>query len=345
MIFPKGTTLQDSTIQKVEILEGCTPQDIPERVFVSKVPVVMKGLVADWPAVKSCSESLEAATQYLAKMWTDESVMVYFGEADIDGRFAYNSDCTGFNFKTGYGRLETVLEKLAEQPGDGCGNAIYVGSTNIDRWLPGFREQNDISVPGDDAVVSVWLGNQTRIAAHFDFPDNVACVVAGRRRFTLFPPEQIDNLYIGPLDLTPAGQPISLVDFSNPDFDRFPRFQQALESARVAEMEPGDAIFIPSMWWHHVESLVSFNILVNYWWAPTPEVMGAPMDALAHAVLSLRELPQHQRDIWRRMFDRYVFSAGASVYEHIPEAGRGSLAPMDEETARNLRARIAARLR
>jgi hypothetical protein len=345
MILPKGTTLQDYNIREVEILEGCTPQDIPARVFESEVPLLMKGLVADWPAVKSCSQSLETATHYLAKLWTDEPVMVYLGESDIDGRFAYNDDVTGFNFKTGYGRLETVLEKLAEQPEDGSGNAIYVGSTDVDRWLPGFREQNDIGVPGDDAVVSLWLGNQTRISAHFDFPYNVACVVAGRRRFTLFPPEQIDNLYIGPLDLTPAGQAISLVDFAKPDMSRFPKFQQALEAASVAEMEPGDAIFVPSMWWHHVESLASFNILVNYWWTPTPAVMGAPMDALAHAVLSLRELPQHQRDIWRRMFDHYIFSADRSVYEHIPEAGRGSLAPMDEETARNLRARIAARLR
>jgi oxalate decarboxylase/phosphoglucose isomerase-like protein (cupin superfamily) len=62
--------------------------------------------------------------------------------------------------------------------------------------------------------------------------------------------------------------------------NRFPRFQQALEAASVAGMEPGDAIFVPSMWWHHVESLASFNILVNYWWTPTAAGKGslAPMD-------------------------------------------------------------------
>ena len=45
-------------------------------------------------------------------------------------------------------------------------------------------------------------------------------MVAGRRRFTLFPPEQVANLYIGPLDLTPAGQPVSLVDQAQPDLVR-----------------------------------------------------------------------------------------------------------------------------
>jgi ribosomal protein L16 Arg81 hydroxylase len=211
-------------------------------------------------------------------------------------------------------------------------------------WLPGFRDQNDVAVPSDDVVVSAWIGNRSRISAHFDFPDNVACVVAGRRRFTLFPPDQIKNLYIGPVDLTPAGQAISLVDFANPDFDRFPKFEKALQSACVYELEPGDAIFIPSMWWHHVESLSSFNMLVNYWWCSTPAIMGAPMDALMHAILSIREIPQPQRDIWKALFDHYVFSADESVYEHIPEQGRGCLAPMDNASAAKLRTEINNKL-
>ena len=70
---------------------------------------------------------------------------------------------------------------------------------------------------------NVSLAIRTRIAAHYDVPDNLACIAAGRRRFTLFPPGQQHNLYIGPIDLTPAGQPISLVDFAQPDLARFPR--------------------------------------------------------------------------------------------------------------------------
>ena len=63
---------------------------------------------------------------------------------------------------------------------------------------------------------NLWMGSKTNVAAHFDSSDNIACVIHGKRRFTLFPPDQIKNLYIGPLDRTPAGQSISLVDFEKP---------------------------------------------------------------------------------------------------------------------------------
>jgi len=328
----------------VEVLEGCSPGEIPARVFDSKNPILLKGLVAGWPAVAACSKSLAAAARYLSGFWIEQPVTVYAGGAGIEGRFFYNEDFTGFNFRSGTARLGQVLQKLAEQEQAGEESTIYVGSTPVDRWLPGFRAQNDVSLPVPGALASFWLGSRTRISAHFDFPDNLVCVVAGRRRFTLFPPDQVGNLYVGPLDRTPSGQAISVVDFARPDLERFPRFAEAMASARVAEMEPGDALFVPSMWWHHVESLSSFNLMVNYWWCLSPPAMGAPMTALMHAILALRDLPDRQREAWRTLFDHYVFDADESVYSHIPQAGRGCLAPLDQESARRLRAELLNRL-
>ena len=97
---------------------------------------------------------------------------------------------------------------------------------------------------------------------------------------------------MGPWDLTPAGQPISLVDMHQPDLDQFPRFSQAWAQAQVAELNPGDAIYMPGMWWHQVESLSAINGLINYWWSETPTVFGAPMDAFNHALLSIKQLPE-----------------------------------------------------
>jgi hypothetical protein len=72
--------------------------------------------------------------------------------------------------------------------------------------------------------------------------------------------------------------------------------------------------------------------------------MGAPMTALMHAILALRDLPDRQREAWRTLFDHYVFDADESVYSHIPQAGRGCLAPLDHESARRLRAELLNRL-
>jgi hypothetical protein len=333
-----------SASKSASVLAGCKPDEIPATVFESDVPLLLKGLVADWPAVERCNESIESAYRYINGFWTGEAVTVYIGEQDIDGRFFYNEDFTDFNFRSGKAPLNQVFQKLAEEARDGKGQSIYVGSTSVDTWLPGFRAANDIALPVDNALASFWMGNRTRISAHYDFPDNIACVVAGKRRFTLFPPGQVANLYVGPVERTPSGQAISLVDFSNPDFERFPRFEQALEASQVFELEPGDAIFIPSMWWHHVESKSDFNLLVNYWWCLSPPSMGSPTTALMHAMLSLRDLPERQRAAWRELFEYYVFSADESVYSHIPEPGRGCLEPLDEEGARRLRAELLNRL-
>ena len=169
-------------------------------------------------------------------------------------------------------------------------------------------------------------------------------MVAGRRRFTLFPPNQVANLYIGPLDLTPAGQAISLVDFLEPDLERFPRFAAAMEHALTAELEPGDALFIPSMWWHHIQALEDFNVLVNYWWRQSPAYMDTPMNALMHALMSVRDLPPAQREAWAGLFRHYVFEANEDTSAHIPAHARRLLAPMEADGVRTIRAQLLKRM-
>ena len=317
--------------------------DLGPELFAAAEPVHLPGLVRHWPAVAACQESIQSAARYLARFWTNAPVTAYAAEASIDGRFFYNQDFTGFNFQSGRATLADILRTLSDPRREARLATIYVGSTPVDKWLPGFRAENDAPVPRH-ALASFWLGNETRISAHYDFPSNLACVVAGQRRVTLFPPDQVANLYVGPVDRTPSGQAISLVDFSAPDLDRHPKFAEAMRHAQTALLAPGDAIFIPSMWWHHVESLAPFNLLINYWWAATPTYMGTPSNALLHAMMALRALPARERRAWRTLFDHYVFEANETAFDHIPEAGRGWLAPLDETAAKQLRAQLLNRL-
>ncbi len=296
--------------------------------------------------VVAARESMQAAAAYLRSFERADAppVVATVGAPEIDGRVFYNDDLSDFNFRQEQIPLRTVLDTLLKYAGQASPPMIYVASTTLDTWLPGFRSDNDLPLGGREPLASIWIGNRTRIAAHQDVPDNIACVVAGRRRVTLFPPEQLRNLYIGPLDFNPAGQAISLVDFAAPDLERFPRFAEAMRHAQVAELEPGDAVFIPSMWWHHMEGLEPFNVLINYWWRDVPGWMDTPMNVLMYALMTMRDLPPHERGIWQDVFRHYVFEADADTAAHIPESARRVLSPLDESRARDLRARLLKRI-
>jgi hypothetical protein len=329
---------------KIQEITGLDPQSLPEELLTRTEPAILRCLVSSWPVVRAGQESAAASAAYLRRFYKDATVNAMLGAPDIGGRFFYGDDLTGFNFKPVRIKLDAVLDEVARQSTAAHPPAIYVGSTTLDMCLPGFRAENDLALGHRQPLVSLWLGNRTRIAAHYDLPDNIACVVVGHRRFTLFPPSELVNLYIGPLDLTPAGQAISLVDFAKPDYERFPRFADALKKAQVAELGPGDAILIPSMWWHHVESLDTLNVLVNYWWRQSPAYMDSPMNALMLALLTVRELPAEQRKAWQNLFQHYVFEADERTAAHIPPGARRVLGPLDSEAARELRSRLLQRL-
>ena len=315
-----------------------------ETIRAEAQPVVLRGLVADWPLVNKSQVSNSEASRYLLEFYKDAPVTAFVSESDIGGRIFYTDDMAETNFRQIKTGLDRILEQLHEHENDPTPPTVYMGSMALDYCLPGLREQNCLPLGDIKATVRIWIGNRTIVAAHYDVLENIACVCAGRRRFTLFPPEQIINLYVGPIDFTPAGQSISLVDLNEPDFDKFPRFAEALQQAQSAELEPGDAIYIPSMWWHHVQGLESFNILVNHWWRDTPAYLGAPGDALLHAILSIRDLPAEQRKAWKAFFDHYVFDAGSETSDHIPAEKRGALGELDEVSARTIRALLRNKL-
>jgi hypothetical protein len=314
--------------QRSRQLRADPGQPLPDEILTSPAPLVLRGLVADWPLVQAARRSPLAADAYLRRFYRDATVLATHAPPETGGRIFYNDDLSGFNFQSQMVRFDQVLDALRAHLDHPAPPTLYVGSTSIDTCLPGLRAENDVNFGARDPLASIWIGNRTRIPAHYDVPDNLACVAAGRRRFTLFPPEQLANLYVGPLDFTPAGQSVSLVDLHQPDLARYPRFAEALAHAQSAELEAGDALFIPSMWWHHVEGLTPFNILLNYWWRQSPDWMDTPFNTLLLGLMTVRDLPPAQRAAWRQRFDHYVFDSDDSA------------APLDADDARALRAQL-----
>ena len=324
-----------SSMNAVPEVEASSLEELQPH-MARKRPFVVRGFVREWPLVQAGLHSNQAARQYLIDKSLDVPFVVNMGAPEYEGRLFYRDDMS-MNVQMGKAKLPAVFERMDQVENDDQVPIIYLSSVNMRTFFDGLCEENNIGFKNVEPIESIWIGTKTRIAAHNDFPDNIACVAVGRRRFTIFPPEQFRNLYIGPVDNTPAGRAVSMVDFHQPDFEKFPKFEQALDTGFTIEMEPGDAIFIPSMWWHHVEGLENFNILVNYWWRETPRYMGTPQNVLNHAMMTIRDLPDDEKKHWRDLFDYYVFNNGPEVTDHIPEHGRGVLGPMDAQNAGRIR--------
>jgi len=338
-----------ASAQRVRERTGVALDAIPyAELLEAQAPVILRGVAKDWPLVAAARASDEAAIDYVARFDAGQPVVGFTGAPEIGGRFHYNAELTGFNFEGARVGMADFLERIRAQLDAPSPASLYIGSTDLDRYLPGFRAENDL--PLDDpmfahgVLASIWIGTRTTAHAHHDMSHNLAVCAAGKRRFTLFPPDQIANLYPGPLEPTPGGQVISMVDFADPDFTAHPRFREAIASAQVAELEPGDLLFYPALWWHHVEALGRFNILVNYWWNEAPAFLDTPQTTLLHAMLSLRDRSDSEKAAWKAMFDYYVFGPAGQAAAHLPPHAQGPLAPIDATSARRLRAQLINKL-
>jgi hypothetical protein len=311
------------------------------EILPTNAPAVLRGVASGWPAVAKGHESPLALARHLAAMDNGRPVDALMTRPEEGGRLFFDATMTGFNYVHTKLPVSHVLEQILRYAQFERAPAVVVQSAAIVNCMPEFKRDHVLSVLDESVEPRAWIGTATVTPAHFDESHNIAVCVAGRRRFTLFPPEQVANLYVGPLDHAPAGRPISLVDFIKPDFERFPRARDALAHAQVAELEPGDAIYMPPLWWHHVESLAQVNMLVNYWWEPP---LSPGLATLIYATAALRALPRAQREAWRHLFEHYVFGAEPGDADHSPADRRSVLGEMCPEDHVRLRKFLSERL-
>lgn len=319
---------------------NASSEDVWATLHERKEPVVFRALLAHWPVVKQAKDSALSALRMLTESATNEPVTVYNIDEKDNGRVFYNDALNGFTYRVLSGPFSKLSSQLESNVDNG---SYYLGSTLVERWFPEFHKAHLCPLDDKQSLKSLWLGQKSKVAIHCDFPLNLACNIIGKRRFVLFPPDQIDNLYIGSIDYTPAGRPISMVDINNPDFDKFPKFATALDNAVIVDLEPGDCLYIPSMWWHYVEGLDAINAQINYWWREERAVVNNPTDSLTHAMLAIRHLPLHERKAWQAFFDYYLFSDVLDTH-HIPNALLGMLDESNTQLSKQVKQQIAAKL-
>ena len=327
-----GRDLNPERFQR-EIVQGCRP-------------VVIRGLVVDWPVVEAGLSSPRALKDYLARFDSGERVEIFFGDAAIRGKYYYNAGLQGFNFERRMVKLSEALDGILEAVEQRDARSAYVGSVPTSQCLPGFAASNPTPLAATSAGPRIWLGTAANISSHYDTSDNLACVIAGRRRFTLYAPDLISRLYIGPIDNTMAGAPVSLAASAPAGSDKeYPLFEEIRDQALSAELETGDALYLPKLWWHQVESTAPLNGLINYWWDAFSSGPDAPYTSLLFALITISERPPAERQAWKAFFDHYVFRSNGHPLAHLPPEQHGLLGPLKPDNYAKIRARIMRLLR
>ncbi|MYM65518.1 cupin-like domain-containing protein [Pseudoduganella sp. FT55W] len=306
--------------------------DLDPARFFSEVagsyrPAILRGFVRHWPAVQKALQSPEALCHYVLNFATGFEVDAVMTPPAEGGRLFYKPDMDGFNFVRNKVPVARVIEQLARYSQFDAPPSVAVQSALIDDCMPRFALENLAPALPPSVKPRLWLGNTITTPAHFDESYNLACVVSGKRRFTLFPPEQVDNLYIGPLDFAPTPTPISMVNFRDPDYALHPRFKEAQKAALIADLLPGDALYIPTLWWHHVQSTGPLNMMVNYWWKneqPADDA-GTTFDALVATLKAMKHQPPEVRAAWGAIFQHYVFDPTQDPSAHLPAHKQGVL--------------------
>lgn len=221
-----------------------------------RAPMIIEGAVDDWPARRRWN------AEYLAeKVGRDTPVVVRI--LDEKNVCAYR------------GTTETTFgEYLDAITADPPRERWYLTSADLqlprpkgEEVSPFSRLLDDIALPCglDPASVErtgVWVGYDG-IASnlHYDLSDNFLVVLSGRKKLTLFGPSLTPYLYPNSLfsdDLIIHSQ----VDVEAPDLARFPKFAQA--KPLRCTVEPGEILFLPEFFWHHVRS-EGLSIAVNVW--------------------------------------------------------------------------------
>lgn len=248
------TKVHNSTTSEfIEIAHYVEPsmETFYKKMFMPKVPAVLEDCIKHWRALRQWRH-----LNYLIKIAGSRTVPVEIGSRYTDDDWTQKL----LNFSE-------FLQKYVLSKRNRVG---YLAQHQLFDQIPELK--NDFTVPeycnftdNDDNVeqpdVNAWFGPSGTVSPlHFDPKNNFLCQVVGYKRIILYHPDDTPNLY--PYD-TRLLNNTAQVDPLNPDYEKWPDFKKI--KGHVAYLKPGDILYIPPKWWHHVTSLTA-SFSISFWW-------------------------------------------------------------------------------
>ena len=224
----------------IERRSNVAREEFLERYYVANRPVILLGLMKNWKARSRWTP------EYLNAVCGDETVEIMSGR-EKDPRYEINSNA----HKTKC-RFSEYIDRVVN---GGRSNDYYLVANNdlLSRESMKCLYEDMVLFPeyldggARDGCVFLWFGPAGTVTPlHHDLLNILLAQVCGRKRIVMIPPEQTHLVY------NETGV-YSEVDPGRPDYARFPRFREVKPYCVV--LRPGEVLFIPVGWWHHVEAL------------------------------------------------------------------------------------------
>jgi lysine-specific demethylase 8 len=278
--------MQDCNLM-VERASELTPRRYYEEYVRGETPVVITGLLEQWPALKKWGPGY-----FRERHGTHPVTVEVQGRKDPRQFFPERKEIPL--------TLAEFIDRLpVEQP------KHYLQKSNLLLELPELRQDArlediqayQVTAPPYPAwlaksfrlVPLFWFGTQgTFSTLHYDPSNNLFAQVMGRKQFYLYAPGDGPRLYARDHELCTSGLCLgtfSPVEVEHPDLERHPDFTRA--KRYQVTLEPGDVLYIPAGWWHYVKGM-EVGISISNWWYDHPMRLQSVADTLRGAACLAR---------------------------------------------------------
>jgi len=282
-------------------INDLTAQEFEREYELKSRPLIIKDAVKDWPALTLWKPDLLKG-RYASKM-----VKIY---SSNDKWFDYTAPKMIETIEMPFGE---ALRLIHQPPSDAT--HYYLAQKSLPEDFPEMAAEiktPSIAKSKRMLATNLWYGSKGNITKlHYDDANNFLVQVVGRKKLILFYPEQYSCLY----PTNDSNMPhVSKVNIFNPDLDQYPLFKHAVAEEII--LNPGEVLYLPTFWWHQVESL-DIAISVNFWWP-----MNIPQTVHPTITSQIWSLYEHRQLIERlNKLDTAGFSGIREIIEFYNEAG------------------------